>query len=260
MIEQKLPDSPIFYYLNDSGCDDWVVFLHSAFVNHKMFNKQFEYYAGKYNILAIDILGHGKSINAKKGDDILKMAFWINEIFEKNNILQAHFVGVSLGSVFVQDFANRYPNKVKSMACFGGYNINNFDMEKQKANSKEQMKLVFKGMFSIKAFAEANKSISAYTKEAQEEFYKINLDFKKKSFLYLAKLQKLINIFPQQKRNYPLLIGCGEFDIPMEKEIVKEWAEKEICEVAIIAGAGHCANMDKPVEFNEVLEKFWLKK
>lgn len=252
-----LKNTPIAYYIDDTANKDWVVFLHAAFVNSDMFIKQYDYFKGKYNLLAIDILGHGKSLNAKKIDSIEKMADWINLIFIKHNISAAHFVGVSLGSVFIQDFANKYEEKVLSIACFGGYDINNFDIKRQKANSKGQMKMILKAMFSIKWFAKDNKKISAYTEQAKEEFYKLNIQFRKKSFMYLANLGKLVNRFSSKKRSYAILIGCGEYDIPMELQIVKEWSAKENCKCAVIQGAGHCCNMDNPQEFNSVLDNFW---
>ena len=259
MKECNLENTPIAYYIDDSANGDWVVFIHAAFVDHRMFEKQFGYFSGKFNLLAIDILGHGNSIHAKKGDSIEQMSEWIDMIFQKHNVTAAHFVGVSLGAVFIQDFANRYESKVLSLACFGGYDINNFDLKRQKANSKGQMKMMLKALFSIKWFAKDNKKISAYTTEAQEEFYNLNLQFKKSSFMYLAKLQNFVNKFPQKPRPYKLLVVCGEHDIPMEIEIVNEWAEYEHCDKVIVQGAGHCVNMDKPNEFNSCLENFWTK-
>ena len=170
-----LENSPIAYYIDTVANKEWLVFIHAAFVDRRMFEKQFEYFSGKYNLLAIDILGHGNSIQAKKGDSIEKMSDWINLIFLKHEIPSAHFVGVSLGSVFIQDFANKYENKVLSLACFGGYDINNFDITKQKSNSKAQMKMMLKALFSIKWFSKANKKISAYTNEAQTAFYNLNI-------------------------------------------------------------------------------------
>ncbi len=249
---------PLAYYLQTTtNSEEWIVFFHAAFVNHKMFDSQVQYFKDKYNILVIDILGHGNSINDKTGATIEKMAEYTNNILVKHNIAKAHFVGVSLGAVIAQDFANFYKDKVQSMACFGGYDINDFDEQKQKANSAAQMKLVFKAMISIKAFAKANKEISAYTVEGKEKFYNINLEFKKKSLMYLADLHKLINKYPKQPKEFPLLIGCGEFDLPMEMEIIEDWAKKENCSKVIFEGAGHCVNLDKPQEFNEVLQDFW---
>ena len=254
----QLENTPITYYIDDTANNHWVVFAHAAFVDHRMFEKQFQYFAGKYNLLAIDILGHGNSVHAQKGDSIEQMSDWINLIFQKHNITAAHFVGVSLGSVFIQDFANKYENRVLSLACFGGYDINNFDIQRQKSNTKGQMAMMLKALVSVKWFAKANKKISAYTIEAQDEFYKLNLQFRKSSFIYLAKLQSFVNKYPRKPRQYNLLVGCGEHDIPMEIDIVNEWAAYEQCDKVIIQGAGHCANMDKPSEFNTCLESFWL--
>lgn len=251
-----LENSPVAYYIDETANKEWLVFIHAAFVDHRMFEKQFDYFSGKYNLLAIDILGHGNSTRAKKGDTVEKTSDWINRIFLKHDISAAHFIGVSLGSVFIQDFANKYENKVLSLACFGGYDINNFDTTKQKANSKAQMKMMLKALFSVKWFAKANKKISAYTNEAQTEFYNLNIQFKKSSFKYLAGLQNLVNKYPKKERHYKLLVGCGEYDIPAEIEIVNEWAEYENCDKIIFSGAGHCVNMDVPQEFNICLEKF----
>lgn len=251
-----LENSPIAYYIDDTANTEWVVFIHAAFVDHRMFEKQFDYFSGKNNILAVDILGHGNSNHAQKGDNIEKMSLWIDQIFQKHNIRAAHFVGVSIGAVFIQDFANKYENKVLSLACFGGYDINNFDIKTQRANSCKQMQIMLKALFSIKWFAKANKKISAYTSDAQTEFYNLNIQFKKRSFMYFAKLQNLINKYPKKQRQYKLLVGCGEHDIPMEIKIVNEWAAYESCDKVVFQGAGHCVNMDTPKEFNIYLENF----
>lgn len=254
-----LENSPITYYIDDTANSEWLVFIHAAFVDHRMFEKQFNYFSGKFNLLAIDILGHGNSIHARKGDTLEKMAEWIDRIFQKHDIAAAHFVGVSLGSVLIQDFANKYENKVLSLACFGGYDVNNFDMEKQKTNSKAQMAMMLKAFVSVKWFAKANKKISAYTSEAQTEFYNLNVQFKKSSFKYMSGLQKLVNKFPKKQKTYELLVGCGEHDLPMEIETVNEWAEYERCDKIIFKDAGHCVNLDTPQEFNIRLENFLQK-
>ena len=51
-----------------------------------MFKSQFEYFHNKYNILTIDIIGHGQSTDTKKGDGIDKMSEWIFDILKVENI------------------------------------------------------------------------------------------------------------------------------------------------------------------------------
>lgn len=253
-----LENSPIAYVMDDTQQKEWVIFIHAAFVDHRMFQEQIKYFSGKYNVIAVDILGHGDSLHAKKGDTIDQMSLWIAQIMEKHQIFAAHFVGVSLGAIIIQDFACRYENKVSSLACFGGYDIFHFDKEKQKKNSKSQMKMMMKALFSIRWFAKDNKKISAYSKKGQEIFYQLNLQFKKSSFRYFTKLGN-IGRCEEKERTYPLLIGCGEYDIPMEIEIIHEWGKRENCESVIFPLAGHCVNLDVPEEFCAYLEKFWAK-
>ena len=60
------------------------------------------------------------------------------------------------------------------------------------------------------------------------------------------------------QRTYPLLIGCGEFDIPGERKEVERWKSREPqAKVVVFENAGHCVNMDVPRKFNEVMEEFW---
>ncbi len=259
MIEKQLCHSPIVYYISvlDSEAE-WLCLLHAAFVNHMMFRAQIHEFKDRYNILAIDIIGHGKSTAVKKGDSILNMSAWMNGILHVEGIKKIHIVGVSLGSILAQDFANHYPDMVQSLACFGGYDINHFDLSLLQKNNKAQMLMMLKALFSIKWFAKANKKISAYTEQAQREFYELNIHFPKKSFMYLAGLDQMVNQFETNQRMYPLLIGCGENDIPMELEAIRMWKESEpYCRSVVFKNAGHCVNMDVPQDFHIVMEKFW---
>lgn len=42
MKQKKSDKSPIVYYVSGREKDEWVLFIHAAFVNHNMFKTQFE--------------------------------------------------------------------------------------------------------------------------------------------------------------------------------------------------------------------------
>jgi len=228
--------------------------VHPAFADHTAFDLQLEYFANEYQVITLDLIGHGRSKDTKKGDGIDKTAEYINQIMIAEAISKAHFVGVSIGAVLVQDFANKFPEKVASLCCVGAYDINNFDASIQKENSKEQMLMMLKALVSIKWFSEANKKISAVTESAQEAFYRMNIRFKKSSFRYLTTLSKLVNKFKTTERRYPLLIGCGQADNQLAIKAAKMWNESEPkSNLIIFENAGHLVNMDVPEKFNEIL-------
>lgn len=256
--ERSADGIPIQYYVSGDDSGECIVLLHAAFADHTQFNPQVNYFADQYKVIVPDMIGHGKSQNVKKGDNIDKMADYIKVILEQEKVEKAHLVGVSLGAVIVQDFANKYPYKVRSLACFGGYDVNHFDMKEQKKNSKGQAGMMLKAIFSIKWFAQANKKISAFTEQAQQDFYEMNIRFPKKSFMYLGGIGKMVNKHDTQPRNYGLMIGCGEHDISAAQPISEKWHESEPgSKLFIVPGAGHLVNMDAPDLFNDKMKEFF---
>ena len=251
LIEQKLPNSSIHYWMNESDADTCIVFLHPAFANHTCFDEQFDYFAPKHKVIALDLIGHGASIG--KGN-ITETSDAIVAIMEKENVLKANLVGVSMGAVLAADFANKYPDKVASLCCVGGYDINNFNHNLRLKNNGEHLKIMTAAFFSRKKFAEMCKAY-VVTPEAQKKVYQTALRFRKRSFRHLSNLEKLINQQKAPIRDYPLLIAVGEFENG-GLEASKQWHKHEPQSTYIVfKGAGHIANMDVPDAFNQELEK-----
>ena len=257
MIEKHLSGTPIHYWIKEKKSAESILFVHAAFADHTSFDEQIEFFAKDYQVITLDLIGHGKSIKTQKGDNISKTADYICKLLEIEAISKIHLVGISIGAVLIQDFANKFPDKVASLCCIGGYDINNFDPALQKENSGEQVKMMLKAIISIKWFAKSNKLISAFTTEAQEKFYQMNTRFKKRSFMYLAELSELVNKSKTTYRNYPVMIGYGKYDIPMVIKVANIWHESEPeSKMVVFENAGHLVNMDTPQEFNQSLIRF----
>jgi 3-oxoadipate enol-lactonase len=257
MIEKHLPGTPIHYWIKEKKSAESILFVHAAFADHTSFDEQIEFFSKDYQVITLDLIGHGKSIITEKGDNISKTSDYICKLLEIEAINKIHLVGISMGAILIQDFANKFPDIVASLCCIGGYDINNFDPALQKENSGQQVKMILKAIVSIKWFAKSNKLISAVTTEAQEKFYQMNIRFKKRSFMYLGELSKLVNSSKTTNRNYPVMIGCGKYDIPMVIKIANMWHESEPeSKLIVFENAGHLVNMDTPQEFNETLTRF----
>ena len=72
-----------------------------------MFNAQFAYFKNTYNILAIDIIGHGQSTDTRKGDTIDKMSTWISDILKAEHIDKVH-----MDSTHKEHFRNMVGNRM----------------------------------------------------------------------------------------------------------------------------------------------------
>jgi len=253
----KIDNFEIHYYVSGSDNKDLIVFLHPAFSDHRAFAQQIDFFSKKYKVITIDLIGHGLSKANKSKDKIDASSKHINKILEIEGFKKAHFVGVSMGSLIAQYFALEYPEKVKSLTALGGYNINKDDKELAKAQRSYNLKLVFKALFSMKAFRKTIAENTCKSEKGQALFYETTSYYERKSFMVMQGLQNVIKDRENVKPKYPILILVGEADIELSQRMAKKWhSEIDKSEYVLIKNAGHCANIDKPMIFNNLLMKF----
>ncbi len=109
-----LAQGGIVHYWIDKvdGTSDCIVFTHGLTANHTMYEKQVDFFAGKYTVLLWDVPLHGLSRpyqNFSYGDT----AEILHRILIKEKIEKAVLVGMSMGGYPSQHFAVLYPNMVK---------------------------------------------------------------------------------------------------------------------------------------------------
>ena len=247
----------VHYFVSGKSGGETIVFLHPAFGDHKCFDKQIDCFSKDYQVITIDMLGHGLTGVGKSKDKIASTPVHLAEILSLENIEKAHIVGVSLGSLLAQDFALKYSEKTVSLTVLGGYNINKEQKEVAKSQQSEMFKWLFKMIFSMDAFRRYTASTTVIDKVEQARFYESAKRFTRKSFPVMSGLDKLIANRPEVQRNYPLLILSGESDIELAVKLAKQWHEDDLgSQMHIIENAGHCANMDNSEKFNEILMEF----
>lgn len=251
----------IRYFTSGNKNGEAIVFLHPAFCDHKCFDKQIDYFSKDYYVLTIDMLGHGLTGVGKSKDKITATAGHVAEILKAEKRDNAHIVGVSIGSLFAQDFALKYPHKVLSLTALAGYNINKEQKEIAKAQRKEMSKWLFKMIFSMNAFRRYIASVSVLDKTEQAHFYESASLFTRKSFTVMSGLDSIIQERTGVQRNYPLLILVGENDLELAVKLAKQWhGDEPGSEFRVIEQAGHCANMDNADVFNDMLMSFIKQK
>ena len=249
-------------HFNVSGKEnnDLIVFLHPAFSDHRAFDQQIDYFSKDFRVIIIDLIGHGLSKANKSRDKIDASSEHIRKILELEGLDKVHLVGVSMGSLIAQYFALQYPDKVKSLTVLGGYDINKENKEVEKAQRASNLGLLFRAAFSMKSFRRKTAEITCISKKGQALFYETASFYERKSFLVMRGLQNVIKDRKNIKPKYPTLILTAEFDIELAKKLAKEWhTNLDNSEYFMIKDAGHCANIDKPLEFN-ILVKWFIDK
>jgi pimeloyl-ACP methyl ester carboxylesterase len=259
-IEHKVLEKEgyaIHYFISGDKSKETIIFLHPAFADHRCFDKQIDFFSKNYQVLTVDLLGHGLSQAGKAKVKIDSSAEHIEEIMKNTGIESAHIVGVSMGSLIAQYFALKHPERVLSLTVLGGYSINKENKELAKAQRKETFKWLFKMLFSMDAFRKYVASVSLIDKAEQVRFFESASLFTRRSFIVMSGLGKIIHQRENGQQPFPLLILSGEKDLALALKTSAEW-HKEVkgSQFYVIEKAGHCANMDNSAKFNEVLLNF----
>ncbi|MDO9085088.1 MAG: alpha/beta hydrolase [Anaerolineaceae bacterium] len=245
-----------YYYTAGNPQKETLVFIHPAYGDHTCFHHQMEAFFEDYYLIFVDMLGHGKSQVPMGGDTIEKTADLVVEILDKEDLKQAHLIGVSLGSLMAQYIAHKYPERVKSVTITGGYSIFGDNSKISKAQNREIGKAFFLMMFNMEGFRRYVVKSTNIVPAEQEIFYLAMKKFTRKSLPVMQGMQKILDKSPRSIIQ-PLLIVVGEYDLPVILENAKIWQKHEPnATFRIIPDAGHCANMDNPAVFNREFKTF----
>ena len=108
------------YEIIDNQKEEWVVFVHGIGGSTKTWGKQIEAFSEQYNLLLLDLPGHGLNAdNVIYKVDADKLHNGIKDTLDHLQISQAHFVGLSMGTIVIVNFAVCHPEYVKTIILGG---------------------------------------------------------------------------------------------------------------------------------------------
>ncbi len=237
--------------------EKWVTFVHGAGGSSSIWYKQVRAFQKHFNVLILDLRGHGKSKSILKSTFNKKYTFDvvtqdIVEVLEFLKIKSSHFVGISLGTILIRNLAEKKPNLVNSM-IMGGAII--------KLNFRSRF-LIFMGnlfksiipyMLLYKLFAfiimpkkNHAKSRSLFVNEAKKLYQKEFLRW----FKLTSEINPLLRLFRMKDLKIPTLYIMGEED-HLFLPSIKSVAQKHInSSLVIIEKCGHVVNVEQAAVFN----------
>lgn len=231
--------------------------MHGAGGSSSIWYKQVRDFKKEFNVLILDLRGHGNSKPTLKDTFNSKYTFDsitndIVEVIEHLKIQKSHFIGISLGTILIRNLAEKRPELVKSMTMGGAIIKLNF-------RSQVLMKLgaVFKSvvpyMLLYKLFAfiimpkrNHKNSRMLFVNEAKKLYQKEFIRW----FKLTAEINPLLRFFRAKDIKIPTLYIMGAEDhlfLPSIKHIVSEHLSSTIF---VIENCGHVVNVEKPVTFN----------
>jgi pimeloyl-ACP methyl ester carboxylesterase len=243
-------------YLHESS-KKWVTFVHGAGGSSTIWFKQIRAFKAEFNVLFLDLRGHGNSKPSLKDAFKNKYTFDnvtndIVEVIDFLNIEKSHFVGISLGTILIRNLAEKYPDRVESMILGGAIMKLNF-----RSQVLVKLGVVFKSVipymmlyrfFAYIIMPRKNHKASRllFVNEAKKLYQKEFIRW----FKLTSEINPLLRFFRAKDINIPTLYIMGEQDhlfLPSIRKIVNAHVKSTLL---VIESCGHVVNVDRPLVFN----------
>lgn len=242
----------------------WMVFVHGAGGSTRTWQKQVAFFKGKFNLLLVDLRDHGESkdiADTHAGFDFDTIAVDVLHVMDSLSIKEAHFVGVSMGSIIIRHLERMAPSRVSSVVLAGGI----FKMSK-----KINVLVVFARMlsnvlpfqvlyqlFALVLLPRNNHSSSrrVFIREAQ----KLRQKEVKKWLGLIKKLNRTLKQMFKERIQAPCLVVMGAQDhvfLDPARQYVEKYSNVML---EIIDKCGHVCNIENPNEFNQRCLQFILR-
>ena len=237
--------------------NEWVTFVHGAGGSSSIWFKQVREFKKHFNVLILDLRGHGDSKTILKSPFKKKYTFDaitqdIVEVLDHLNIQKSHFVGISLGTILIRNLAEKKPNLVQSMIMGGA--IIKFDLRSRFLMFLgNAFKSVVPYMLLYKLFAfiimpkkNHKESRLLFVNEAKKLYQKEFIRW----FKLTAEVNPLLRLFRMKDLKIPTLYIMGEEDhlfLPSIKNIVQKHVNSTL---EVIEKCGHVVNVEQAQIFN----------
>ena len=216
------------YFHNTS--DKWVTFGHGAGGSSSIWYKQLREFKQHFNVLLLDLRGHGNSKPNIKDAFSDKYTFDsitddIIEVIDHVKIKKSHFIGISLGTILIRNLAEKYPDRVESMIMGGAIMKLNF-----RSQVLMRLGIVFKSIvpylwlykffaFVIMPNKNHKESRLLFVREAKKRYQKEFIRW----FKLTSEINPLLRFFRTVEIKIPTLYVMGGEDylfLPTIKKVV----------------------------------------
>ncbi|MBO6046509.1 MAG: alpha/beta hydrolase [Erysipelotrichaceae bacterium] len=261
----KTPCGDIHYWVNHDAENQNVqlVFLPGLTADHRLFNKQIEYFEGRYPVFVWDAPGHASSWPFEFHFDLMDKARWLNEILAVEGFDKPVLIGQSMGGYVSQEYAQLFPDQLK-----GFISIDSAPLQRQYVTAIEiwllkRMEPVYR-YYPWKSLLKTGTNGVATSEYGRCLMRDIMMTYDGDQRRYARLSGHGFRILAEaMEANLPYEINCPALLICGEKDHAgscirynKAWHKKTGIPIEWIKGAGHNSNTDAPEKVNSLIKEF----
>ncbi|HUE78656.1 MAG TPA: alpha/beta fold hydrolase [Sphingomicrobium sp.] len=230
-----------------------ILFLHGVGSDRSVWAPQLAHFGSARRALAFDYPGYGESDPAATGTTRDDFAATILAAMAELSIKRAHVCGLSLGGVIAIAMHHAAPERCASLILADSFAVHPdgqaiFD---RSIAASEQMSELAAARTPALLAAGASEALHSQVRETlariDPEAFRIGTEA-----VWLADQSDRAAAI-----GVPTLVLVGDQDTVTPPELSRELAEAiPGAELHILAGAGHLANIERPADFNRLVEEF----
>ena len=263
----QTPHGDIHYWINmDQGIENpTLVFLPGLTADHTLFDKQIEYFEGKYNVFVWDAPGHAKSWPFDFEFSLMDKARWLDDILCKENIKLPVIIGQSMGAYVGQAYAELFPQKLKGFISIDSAPLQRKYVTRIELWLLKRMEPVYR-YYPWKSLLKTGVNGVAVSEYGRHLMHDIMMTYDGDQARYAKLSGHGFKILAEaMEANLPYEIKCPARLICGEKDHAgscirynKAWHKKSGIPITWIKNAGHNSNTDAPELVNDLIEEFCI--
>ena len=247
-------------FTEDAGSGTPLVLVHGFLGSSDMWGPQIEFFKDDFRVIAPALPGFGKSSAINSCDSIECMAKAILNLLEKKEIKNFNLLGHSMGGMIVQEIAKIAGEKILKLICYGTGPSGNIPGRFETIDQSRE-KLKIHGL-----------DVTAY-RIAKTWFIE---EDKSKYFYLCDEAGKQTSIEAADNGLIAMKNWCGVENLKnIKNETLIVWGDQDKAynfnqveilnnnipnsQLKIIKGCSHNVHLEKPEEFNAVVEEFLIK-
>lgn len=254
----------IHYWVNILDAEKpTLVFLPGLTADHRLFEKQIEYFENKYNVFVWDAPCHGSSWPFDFNFTLEDKAKWLQQILQTEKISKPVIIGQSMGGYVGQCFSELFPEQLKGFISIDSAPLQRKYITKIELWLLKKMEPVY-FYYPWKSLLKAGTKGVATTDYGRSLMHKIMMtyDGDKKRYAKISGHGFLMLACAIEKDlpyeiKCPALLICGTKDKAGSCiRYSKAWHKNTNIPLEWIKDAGHNSNTDKPEIVNKLIEDF----
>ncbi|MEO5562486.1 MAG: alpha/beta hydrolase, partial [Chitinophagaceae bacterium] len=232
-------------------------FIHGWNLDHTCWQNQISYFSSSYQLILLDLAGHGESGKKRKNWTVESFAKDIQTVIEKEKLKNVILVAHSMGGEIALEAAIANPGKI--IGIIGVDNLKNAGMiisDEQRNGMQSYIKeftanypaiaeKMARENIKTKDSAIVHKIVNSYKNAAPEIAVPVLMNLFPKA---AEAKNKLVNIsFPMK------FIMCSYS--PYDEQAFKQYC-KNGYEIITIDSCGHFPMLEQPLAFNKAVQRF----